>query len=59
MKIKCMCDKNTKLYTLISLIIITSLNTINMIILNLQKYALSSIYYAKTCKIKIVPFLTE
>jgi len=48
-QIKRMFDKKIKLYTLISLII-TGLNTKNTIILNMQKYALSSIY-AKTCKI--------
>jgi len=52
-----MFDKKLKLYSLISLII-TDLNTINTIILNMQKYALSSIY-AKTFKIKIVPFPSE
>jgi len=51
-----MFDKNTKYYTLISLII-PGFNTINMIILNMQKYALSSIY-AKTYA-KIVPFSLE
>jgi len=49
-----MFNQKTKLYTLISLIII-GLNTINMIILNMQKYALGSIY-VKTCKIKIIAF---
>jgi len=42
-----MLDKKNKLYTLISLITI-GLNTINTIILNMQKYALISIL--NTCK---------
>lgn len=41
-----MFDKKIKLYTLISLII-PGINTINTIVLNMQKYVLSTIY-AKT-----------
>jgi len=55
-----MFDKKIKLYTLISLII-TGLNAINTIIvvkISIQKYALSSIH-AKICKIKIAPFSSE